>query len=306
VTAALRPPRLRAGARVALVSPAGPITEERLACALAQCETLGIEPVVARSALRRHGYLAGPDDERAADFQQAVADPSIDAIWALRGGYGTMRLLGTLDLTPLLRRPKAFVGFSDNTALHLALGRAGLASFHGSHAGGAFPTFTECCFRSVLFQPAPAGRLPLPPPASRMATIVGGTAEGALIGGNLSMLAAASGTPFGLEARGRILVIEDVGEATYRVDRALMQLKLAGGLEGIAGIVLGQFTEHQSKEQDFPLAPMLAEMTAALGAPCVAGAPVGHVDDNWCIPLGVRARLDADAGTLDIIEPAVT
>jgi muramoyltetrapeptide carboxypeptidase len=305
LSAPLRPPRLAAGARVALVAPAGPIQDARLAAALRQCESLGLEPVVARSALRRHGYLAGRDEERAADLQQALADPGIDAVWALRGGYGTMRLLSALDFSPLRTRPKAFIGFSDNTAIHLALLRAGLVSFHGPHAGGAFPPFTEHCFRSVLFEAAPAGVQPLPEPATRLETVAGGVAEGALVGGNLALLAATCGTPFGLQARGRILFLEEVGEATYRIDRTLMQLRLSGALDGLAGLIVGQFTEGVD-HPELPLGRLIEESAATLGVPCVAGAPIGHVDDNWCLPVGVRARLDADAGTVEILEPSVT
>jgi muramoyltetrapeptide carboxypeptidase len=290
---------------VVLVAPAGPITDARLEAALRQCEALGLEAVVARSALRRRGYLAGSDDERAADLQQALDDGAVDAVWALRGGYGTMRLLRALDLAALRTRPKAFIGFSDNTAFHLALLRSGVVSFHGPHAGGAFPAFTERCFRSVLFEAAPAGVLPLPEAGARLETVVGGVAEGALVGGNLALLAATCGTPYRLEAHGRIVFLEDVGEATYRIDRALMQLRLSGALDGLAGLIVGQFTEGGAEHPDLPLSRLLEENATALGAPCVAGAPVGHVDDNWCLPLGVRARLDADAGTVEILEPAV-
>jgi muramoyltetrapeptide carboxypeptidase len=299
-----RPPRLGAGARVSLVAPAGPITEARLACALEECARLGLEPAVGPAALRRHGYLAGSDGERAADLNAALADPDVDAVWALRGGYGAMRILDALDLEPVRRRPKPFVGFSDNTAVHLAFARRGLVSYHGPHAGSAFPPFTERCFRTVLFSAEPAGTLPLPA-GSAMTAVRGGAAEGRLVGGNLSLLAALCGTAYAMEARGAIVFLEDVGESTYRVDRALTQLRLAGALDGVAGLVLGQFTERRPAENDLPLDDVLAELAARLDVPCVQGAPIGHVDDNWCLPVGVGARLDADAGTLALLEPAM-
>ena len=306
MTNPLRPPRLCAGARVALIAPAGPITQARLDAALGQCEHLGMEAVVARSALRRHGYLAGVDAERAADLQQAMEDPAVDAIWALRGGYGTMRLLPALDFSPLRERPKAFIGFSDNTAIHLALLRCGVVSFHGPHAGAAFPPFTERCFRAALFDAAPAGVLPVPTESAGLQRIAGGTAEGALVGGNLALLAATCGTRYAMDARDRIVFVEDVGEPTYRIDRTLMQLKLSGALDGAAGLIVGQFTEGVAEHPERPVAQLFEELAAWLGVPCVRGAPIGHVDDNWCLPLGVRARLDADAGTVEILEPAVT
>lgn len=299
----MRPPRLHAGARVALIAPAGPITDARLACALEECARLGLEPVVGSAALRRHGYLAGADRERVADLNAALADPDMDAVWALRGGYGTMRLLEVLDLEPVRRRPKPFIGFSDNTAVHLAFARRGLVSYHGPHAGGAFPPFTERCFRSVLFSAEPAGSLPLPV-GSTMVALRGGVAEGRLAGGNLSLLAALCGTSYALDARGAIVFLEEVGESTYRVDRALTQLRLAGALDGIAGLVLGQFTERRPAENDLSLEDVLAEFAERLDVPCVLGAPIGHVDDTWCLPVGVRARLDADGATLALLEPA--
>jgi muramoyltetrapeptide carboxypeptidase len=302
----VRPPRLREGARVALVSPAGPITEPTVETALARCAALGFVPVLGDSARARHGYLAGTDVARGRDLARALADPAIDAVWALRGGYGTMRLVRELDLSPLRARPKAFIGFSDNTALHLAFARAGLVSFHGPHAGGPFPPFTERCFRSVLFEAAPAGELPLPESEERPRTLVPGVVEAELAGGNLSLLAALCGTSIGLEARDRILVLEEVGEATYRMDRALMQLLLSGALEGVAGLALGRFTELPESEHDRALEEVLGEVALRLGVPTVLGFPIGHIDANWCLPLGVRARLDAEACTLTVLDAAVT
>jgi muramoyltetrapeptide carboxypeptidase len=301
-----RPPRLRAGSRVALLSPAGPVAEAAIDAALHRCDHFGFEAVVGSAARERHGYLAGTDAMRAGDLRKAIDDPSIDAIWALRGGYGTMRLLRAVELRTLRARPKAFIGFSDNTALHLALARAGLVSFHGPHAGNAFPAFTEDCFRRVLCSATPAGPLPVPPDHAPLATLQGGTAEGILAGGNLTMLAAACGTENAVIARDRILVMEEVGEAAYRIDRTFTQLRLAGCLDGVAGLVLGQFTDRPATPGEAAFEDMLDELVGSLGVPAVLGAPIGHVDAQWTIPLGVRARLDADSGTLTLLEPAVT
>ncbi len=301
---AIRPGRLRPGARVALISPAGPVGEERLATALEQCVALGLEAVIGEAARQRDGYLAGPDEARARDLARAIADSGIDAIWALRGGYGTMRLLRGLDVSPLRRRPKAFIGFSDNTAIHLALSRAGLVSFHGPHAGGPFPPFTEAAFREILFEDSPPGELPLPP-GEEPHRLTGGVAEGELLGGNLSLLAALCGTAITLQSRDRIVVLEDVGEATYRIDRSLTQLMLCGALDGATGLALGRFTERPETDVDRRLEDVFGEVAVKLGIPAVLGFPVGHVDENWCLPLNVRARLDADRGTLSILEAAV-
>ena len=297
-----RPPALRSGSRVGLVAPAGPVTEERIESALSMCAQLGLEPVLGEAVRRRRGFLAGSDAERLADLNGMLGDPAIDAVWALRGGYGTMRLLRGL-LPP--SRPRAYIGFSDNTAVHVRLLQAGLVSFHGPHAGGELPPLAEGCLRRVLFSAAPAGRLPLPATAPPPLTLVAGQAEGELVGGNLALLAALCGTPWQPSARGRLLFIEDVGEAGYRVDRLLRQLQLAGVLDGVAGLAGGRFTECGTAEDTVEVAATLREFAAELGVPAVLGFPIGHEPDNWTLPLGVRAWLDADAGSLSLLEPAV-
>lgn len=301
----LRPVRLRAGSRVALIAPAGPVTEERIERAQARCRELGLDPVLGRGAREQAAYLAGPDAVRARDLQAALDDPEIDAIWALRGGYGAMRILPMLDLSPMLTRPRPYIGYSDNTTLHLALARQGVVSVHGPHPGEEITSFTDECFRRVLFEPMPAGVLPLPPGAPRPATLVNGVAEGELIGGNLSLVAATCGTPAAMTAEGRIVFLEEVGEAGYRIDRLLAQLRLSGALDGAVGLAFGQFTEIPEYRLDRPVVDVLAEYAEELGLPAVAGFPIGHVPDNWTLPLGVRARLDASAGTLELLDRAV-
>jgi muramoyltetrapeptide carboxypeptidase len=297
----IRPPRLREGARVALVAPAGPVSPERVEAALERCARLGLEPVFGAAARGNHGgYLAGTDEERLADLNAGFVEPGIDAVWALSGGYGTMRLLPRLELTRLPARPRAFIGFSDNTAIHMALRRRGLVSFHAPHAGGRASQLSEACFRRVLFHARPAGVLALPtsrPPV----TLSGGAAQGPLTGGNLALLAALCGTPAAPVARGAILVVEDIGEPLYRIDRAWTQLLLAGVLDGVAGIAFGRFTDCDDGVLD-----LLAGLTAPLGVPVLAELPIGHEADNWTLPLGAAARLDADAASVELLEAAVT
>jgi muramoyltetrapeptide carboxypeptidase len=237
------PPRLREGSRVALVAPAGPMAPERVDIALQRCHDYGLQPVLGAAARGRHGaYLAASDEERLHDLQQAIDDPDIGAVWALRGGYGTMRLLAGLDLARLAASPKAYIGFSDNTAIHLAMHARGVVSFHGPHAGGDMTELAERELRRTLWDPAPAGVLGLP--ADRPAvTLAGGVAEGPLLGGNLSLLAAMCGTPAAPRAHGAILFVEEIGEEDYRMDRAWMQLLLARALDGVAGIAFGRFTD---------------------------------------------------------------
>lgn len=305
----IRPPALRSGDRVALVAPAGPIDEPKVATALRRCRDLGLEPVPGRAIRSRVGYLAGGDTDRAADLNAAIGGDNA-AIWAIRGGYGSLRALQHVDLRPLRDRPRAFIGFSDNTAVHLALLRLGVVSFHGPHAGFEhFPPATEAAFRQVLFHAEAAGTLP----ASDVGpvTVRAGVAEGPLVGGNLALLAAACGTAHQPDTRGAIVFIEDVAEPLYRVDRMLMQLRMAGALDDIAGLALGDFTAmpdpvHRAATDGEPcLESVVAELLEPLGVPIAMGLPFGHGRENWTLPLGVRARLDAGAGTLSLLEPAV-
>ena len=299
-----RPPRLHPGARVALIAPAGPVDDARIERALASCARLELQAVLAASARSRVDYLAGDDAARAADLAWALTDASVDAVWALRGGYGAMRTLAALGGLPP-HSPRPYIGFSDNTAVHLALLRGGRVSFHGPHAGGELPHFAEAVFRRVLFEPEPAGVLPLPAGAPAPMALVGGRADGELVGGNLSLLSSLIGTPWQLDARGRILFIEEVGESFYRLDRMLTHLRLAGALDGVAAVVLGQFTECAGDDCERSLDALLLELLAPLGVPVGYGYPFGHVGENWTLPLGVRARFDADAGVLELLEPAV-
>ncbi|HEU0013923.1 MAG TPA: LD-carboxypeptidase [Longimicrobium sp.] len=303
----IRPPALRPGARVALVAAAGPLPEGGVDRAVARVASLGWEPVPGRHCRGRCGYLSGTDAERAADFNAALRDPTIDAVWFLRGGYGGMRILDAVDWRALADRPRALIGFSDNTAVHLAAQRAGVVSFHGPHPHTPeFPPFALDAFLRVVTRPGPAGVLPLPADA-RVETIAGGAAEGRLVGGNLSLLSATMGTPYQLRPEGAILFIEEVGESAYRLDRMLAQLRLAGVLEAVAGIAVGGITEvpDEGKDGHPTAAEVLREALGGPGIPVAMGFPFGHVDDNWTLPVGVRARLDADGGTLEILEPAV-
>lgn len=271
---------------------------------------LGWTPVTGESARERSGYLAASDDARFADLDAAIRSPSNDAIWCLRGGYGTMRIIERLDLAPLRARPRPLIGFSDNTALHLLMRREGLVSFHGPHPGTeGFSDFSRDCLISVLTEPEAEGPQELPPcDESPPVTVVAGTATGKLVGGNLSLLAATVGTCAEVSASSAILVIEEVGEPLYRVDRMLTQLRLAGTLNGVAGIVVGAISARPDAEDErLPsVTEVLYDRLGDLGVPVAHGFPFGHVTDSWTIPLGVHAMLDADAGTLKLLEATVT
>lgn len=301
----LWPPALSPGARVALVAPAGVLRGERdVAQAVENALGLGWEPVVGANVLGRLGYLAGDDESRLADFQAALRDPAIDGIWCLRGGYGSMRILAGLDLEAARSRPRAFIGFSDITALHAAMGRhAGLVTFHGPVARSPLSPFSGASLRAaVASREEPCG---LAPDARALRA---GVAEGVLAGGNLALLAALAGTPYAPDTRGAILLLEDVGEPVYRLDRMVRQLLLSGMMDEVRAIVFGQCTDCPAEPGvgARTLDDLLVELADTLGVPCLAGAPVGHVDDQWTVPLGARATLDVAAGRLDVHVPHAT
>jgi muramoyltetrapeptide carboxypeptidase len=299
------------------VAPAGPLLErDDLTRAQALCRALDYEPVLGRNAYKRYGYLAGTDDERLADLNDAFQDPAIDAVWCIRGGYGSIRLLERVNFASLVQRPKALIGFSDITTLLNAVNRcSGVVTFHGPVARAAMSGFTRQHFARVLGSPAPAGRLDrlplstdvLVPQESRIVTLAGGTAEGPLIGGNLTLLHCLIGTSYFPDLEGAILFLEDVGEHLYRVDRMLAHFRLLGAFRRIAGAIIGRFTQLDRSGPDGALGfdEVLATYFGPLGVPVAYGFPVGHIEDQWTLPLGVRARLDADAGEVELLEPAV-
>ena len=290
---------------MALVAPAGPVNAERLKASQERCVELGLEPIVYPAALEQQRFLAGPDEHRLRDLQTAFDADDIDAVWALRGGYGTTRILSRLDLSVMRRSPKPFIGFSDNTAIHVRMYAHALASFHGPHPGAAFPVETGAAFHKVLFECDPAGYLPQRSEDPIPRALVSGRCEAPLIGGNLSLLAALCGTANALHADGCLLFIEDIAEPAYRVDRMLTQLRSAGALDGVTGIAFGRFTEQPSEEGE-AIESVMREHAQQLGVPAAADFPFGHVDHNWTLPVGVRAKLDADSATLEITESAVT
>lgn len=268
----------------------------------------------------REGYFAGADADRAADLQAMFADPAVDALWCVRGGYGASRLLPLLDWDLIRANPKALVGYSDITALHMAIQRhAGLVTFHGPVAFRSFTSYTVDALRSALWVPEAPIRLAAPPPFekregqvdwdNRVTTLVPGRARGRLLGGNLCLMSHLVGTPYLPDLRGGILFLEDVEEAYYRIDRMLTQLWLSGALAGVAGVAFGKFTQCDPSPfflQNRPLEEILAERFRALGIPAVSGLMIGHVDDQATVPVGCLAELDADAGTLTLLEPGVT
>lgn len=296
-----RPPLLAPGARVALVSPAGPLRgESDLARAADNARALGWIPVPGAHVLARDGYFAGDDAARLDDLNRALRDPSVDAVWCARGGYGAMRLLPAIDYDALARHPKPILGYSDITALHLAVQRrCGLVSFHAPTARAVLTPFT----RASLERAVMAGTDPCMPGEAAPRMIRSGAARGVLAGGNLALVASLVGTPYAPVLDGTILVLEDVNEAIYRVDRMMQQLLLSGALQGCRGIVFGHCTSCAEESDDGArrLDDVLAEIAHILDVPCIVGVPLGHIADQWTLPLGAEAELDAAAGTVRVL-----
>ena len=314
----VRPKALKQGSRIGLVAPAGALLEhDDLKRATEVCRALGFEPQVSPNAGRKYGYLGGRDEERLADLNGAIRDPGVDAIWCLRGGYGVTRILHAVDYDALAQTPKVLIGYSDITALLNAVTRiTGIVTFHGPIARANLTRFSREHLERAVRHPRPAGRLSrvespadvLGAPQGRIVTLRSGTAEGPLAGGNLTLLQALVGTPYFPDLQGAILFIEDVGEDLYRVDRVLAHLRTVGALDRLAGVAVGRFTEMKKATPDGALGfvEILETYFGPLEVPVAYGFPIGHVDDQWTLPLGVRARLDAEAGEVDVLEAAVS
>src|ERR1700682_814408 len=316
------PRALKAGMTVGLVAPASPSFDPDSAAVAAEVvESLGFKPKLFPHTSEVTHYLAGPDTHRAADVNAAFADGSVDAIFCLRGGYGASRILPLLDYETIRKNPKVFVGYSDITALLNAIHRlTGLVTFHGPIAGEMQTDYTLACFKKVLYESSPAGRIAEPPPwkpaeghvdrENRIYRLAPGKAKGRLVGGNISVFSTLVGTPFEPELKGRILFLEEVGEDPYRIDRWLTQFLLPVKLSGLGVVALGKFA-HCATGDYKPSFSGLGTWTwqevcqdrlGKLGIPVLANLVFGHVADKATLPLGVLAEIDVEAGSLTLLE----
>ena len=297
-------PALPAGGVIGLIAPAGPAQLD-LDSATQWMHARGYQLRVFPGVWEKNGYLAGSDAARAGDLHAAFADDSIDAIFCLRGGYGSPRLLDSIDFELLRRHPKPFVGYSDITALHLAITRyAGFVTFHGPMLNadllGNKQSPTESSLLRMLSGQQP--RLLSHPDEYPLITVAPGCASGRLLGGNLSLICATIGSPFELDDQDAILFIEDVNEPLYRVDRLLTHLRLAGKLNRLRGVLVGDFAGVDLSA----LVQLLRQELGPLGIPVLAGWRSGHCDPNLTLPLGACVRLDADRQQLTLEQDVVT
>lgn len=300
----IKPRALRPGDTIGIVSPASGIDEERLTKGLDLIRARGFKTKLYPHVLDQHYYLAGKDEDRAKDLMDAMLDPETQAVACARGGYGCARLFPHLDLDKMAASGKMLMGFSDITTLHLALNQRGLVTFHTpmplTLAYDREPWVYESFFSLIQ------GDASLPQGAKKAETLVPGTAEGEVTGGCLCLLCDSIGTPNSLETQGKILVIEDVDENPHRIDAMFTHLLNAGLLQACAGICIGEMTNTDSKEDPtmggMPWREIVADRVQSLGIPTVINFPFGHMKTMLSLPLGIRARLDADAGTLTYLE----
>ena len=302
-----RPPAVRAGDVVALVAPASPFETEEFDAGVAELAALGFNPEWHHDLFARQRYVAGPAATRAADFLRAWQDPRVAAVFAVRGGYGSAQIVSSLDPGTIRATPKALVGYSDvTTLLTYVVGHCGMVAFHGPTVAGRLgrgpAAYDSASLLAALTVAAPMGELAL----EGAETLVPGEVTGRLLGGTLTQLAAAAGTPYGLAPwDDTLLLLEDVGERPYRLDRLVQQVRDAGLLRRVRGVLLGTFPRCDEPGGVVTAREVLADLFADFPGPVVYGVPTGHVDGPaLTLPLGVQARLVAGATPRLVVEEA--
>jgi muramoyltetrapeptide carboxypeptidase len=296
----IKPPRLRPGDLVGIISPAGPVDESELQPDLELLESAGLRIHIAPHLFDRHDYLAGDDEARLSDLHGIFQDRRIKAILCARGGYGTLRLLDKIDYDLIREHPKIIVGYSDITALLMAINKkTGLVTFHGPMVRGLSVLHDNS--RESLFRLISSDQLVSFSPMAGN-PIIFGRAKGPLMGGNLSLICHLIGTSFLPSLEDSILFIEDRGEPLYRIDRMLTHLALTGHLKGIAGLIGGEFIECGDNSA---IENLLNALASDLDIPLITGYPIGHGQTNLALPLGLPAQLDTDSMTLSLLESCV-
>ncbi len=296
----IKPACLHPGDTIGIAAPASPFDKKSFKEGVGIIESLGFNVKTPENVFKRDGYLAGSDKERAESLMRLFEDDAIQAIFCARGGFGSMKLLPLLDFRIISKNPKIFVGFSDITALSLAIyQQCGMATFHGPLVTtlGNGSEATIASLKTAISSTAPLVLTPSPP-----LVLHPGKASGPVAGGNLTVLTHLLGTPYEPSFHGHILFLEDRGEAPYRIDRLLSQLKLAGHLDGVSGLILGTFQDCGDPKEIYNI---VTEALRDTQIPILAGFDLGHGPENLTIPLGLRANLDTEKGNLQFEEPAV-
>ncbi|MES2898398.1 MAG: LD-carboxypeptidase [Pseudomonadota bacterium] len=314
----IKPPRLHPGDLVGLIAPGGVASEKYIERAVANIEKLGFRCKPGANLRAVHGKYAGSVQQRVADVHAMFADPEVKAIWCIRGGSGCISILSSLDYKMIRAHPKVLLGYSDITALHLALFRhAGLVTFHGPVAISGESAYARTHMLNVLMDPQPSYTIPMAPenalksveaPHFAVRTVNHGQVEGRLIGGNLSLVSALMGTPYAADFRKRILFLEEVNEEPYRIDRWMTQLDLAVGFKHAAGVMVGICDNcgPVEGEPSLTLDETLDLHLKPLVQPAVTGYSFGHIRHQFTMPVGVRARLDTLRQSVTLLEAGVT
>jgi len=312
------PDKLNTGDIVGIIAPGTAIKDpDQIAKVNETMNYFGLKAKFGKTFSNKEGYLSSSIEARVDDIHSMFADNNVKAVFCIRGGYGSIQLLDKINYELIKKNPKIFVGYSDITALHLAINKfSNLITFHGPVAISSFSAYTIGYFKKALFDNKPAGVISNPDTKNNfrlvhpVRTIVPGKAKGRITGGNLSLISATMGTPFEIETKGKILCIEDVGEEPYRIDRMLAQLHLSKKLEDASGIVFGECTEcnyegiKSSRVWDDSLGEVLDKYFGKLNKPVFYGLTFGHTSDQITLPFGVNTELDSVTGTLNIIESA--
>ncbi|HMA18383.1 MAG TPA: LD-carboxypeptidase [Thermoanaerobaculia bacterium] len=299
----VKPPRLRSGATIGVANVSGPVEEERLDRGLAALRSKGYRVVEAENVRSRDGFLAGSDADRAAGYRDLLRDPSVDAIFFARGGYGASRALGHLDVDEIRSNPKIHLGGSDLTALlAFTAKRADLVVFYGPMVAVQMAGDADLDWEHVL-----SGKRPEPARVAPGDVVAPGSGQGPLVGGCLSLLASLCGTPEAVDARGSVLFWEDVGEETYRLDRMLTQLERSGTFDGLQAMIVGSIAPGRREGAESPeeVRTWLAKRFAGAPFPIAAGFPAGHISGTRTLPLGTLVRVDLDRGAIQFLESAV-
>jgi len=302
----ITPRALRPGDTVGIVAPAGPMEQsEALRQGIATLEGMGFKARFEERIFQALHYLAGDDEERSEELMRHFEDPEIHAVVGLRGGYGCSRLIPLLEENRLRPYPKIFMGFSDLTTLHLYFRRRfGWTTIHGPMAGsfslGNIDSAQKNHLQSLWTDPQYKPKLSFP----QLETWSQGVSEGILTGGCLSLVVSSIGTLYEVKTEGKILFLEDFGEPAYRLDRMLTHLLLAGKLNRLSGVLLGEFHQCEPADENYTATDVLRDLLCRLGIPVLANFPAGHGESNWAIPLGAKIRMDADARFVEFLEPA--
>ena len=305
------PKPLKKGDTIGLIGVSGamrPSTRENVELIADKVKGLGFQVKLDESVGQVYGYLSGPDQVRADAINRMFADPDVDAVYCVRGGYGTLRILDRLDYDLIRKNPKPFIGYSDITSVHIALNmRCGLVTFHGpmpssDDLSSEADSFSRESLLRALMMESPLGRIENPKGVP-LQCIQKGEAEGQLVGGNLTLVAAAMGTPYDLDTKGKILFLEDIGEKFYSLDRMLSKLRLGGKFDDCSGIVLGTFTDcvEEYPEYSLTLEEIIRDVVMPCGKPIVGGLQAGHCSPKITLPLGASCRMDAGSGLLELI-----